>query len=90
MTIGELVKQTREREHISQSEMASELGVTRQTVHMWEKDQAPPGIYLLLITALDYRDWRRDFALAALEAHPLLAERYKITEKGHQALEESE
>lgn len=90
MTIAEVVKKTRQRERLSQADMARGLGVTRQTVHQWEKGEAPPGLSLLLITALDYRDWRRDFALAALDAHPILQERYRITQKGRQILEESD
>ncbi len=75
MSIAKIVKETRRKEHLSLSEMGEALGVTRQTVHQWEKDVAPPGVALLIRTSKNYEDWRREFALACLNEHPALNHR---------------
>lgn len=44
MTIGEKIVNLREAAHISQEELADKLGVSRQSVSKWEKDQALPQL----------------------------------------------
>lgn len=44
MTIGEKIMNLREAAHISQEELADKLGVSRQSVSKWEKEQALPQI----------------------------------------------
>jgi hypothetical protein len=69
--------------------MGRALGVSRQAVHQWEKGELPPGLFLLLTTALHSTDWRKDFALAALEIHPKLAPDYRAAITRRQSSEES-
>lgn len=40
MTLGEKIWRLRENRHMSQEELAEELGVSRQTVSNWENDKA--------------------------------------------------
>ena len=45
MTLGQQIRQARENENLSQEELASRLGVSRQAVSKWENDSAiPQGI----------------------------------------------
>lgn len=45
MTLGEKIKQAREKKNLSQEELAEKLGVSRQAVSKWENDNAiPQGI----------------------------------------------
>ena len=40
MTLGEQIKQAREQKHLSQEELAEQLGVSRQAVSKWENDSS--------------------------------------------------
>ena len=42
-TIGEKIKVLRKSKKITQEELSYELGVSRQTVHKWERNEARPG-----------------------------------------------
>ncbi len=42
MTLGEQIKQAREMKNMSQEELASRLGVSRQAVSKWENNLAVP------------------------------------------------
>lgn len=45
MTLGEQIRQARENKNLSQEELASKLGVSRQAVSKWENDSSiPQGI----------------------------------------------
>lgn len=45
MTLGEQIRQARENKNLSQEELASQLGVSRQAVSKWENDSSiPQGI----------------------------------------------
>lgn len=42
-TIGKKIKELRKSKKITQEALSYELGVSRQTVHKWERDDARPG-----------------------------------------------
>lgn len=42
MTLGEQIRQARENKNLSQEELASQLGVSRQAVSKWENDSSVP------------------------------------------------
>lgn len=42
MTLGEQIRQARENRNLSQEELASQLGVSRQAVSKWENDSSVP------------------------------------------------
>ncbi len=42
MTLGEQIKRGREMEHLSQEELAEQIGVSRQAVSKWESDLSVP------------------------------------------------
>lgn len=44
---GETLKQLREQKNVSQEELASRLGVTRQAVSNWERDKSLPDIVMI-------------------------------------------
>lgn len=44
MTIGETIKQLRVTHHLSQEDLAEQLGVSRQTISNWENDRTIPAL----------------------------------------------
>ena len=48
MRIGQRIKETRIRQHITQEELATRLNVVRQTVSKWEKGLSVPDSELLI------------------------------------------
>ena len=45
MTLGEQIKNSREKKNLSQEELAFQLGVSRQAVSKWENGKAHPDLY---------------------------------------------
>lgn len=53
MTLGEQIRQARENKNLSQEELASQLGVSRQAVSKWENDSSvPQGINREMLSKL--------------------------------------
>ncbi|MCH5337790.1 MAG: helix-turn-helix transcriptional regulator [Acetatifactor sp.] len=53
MTLGEQIRQARENKNLSQEELASQLGVSRQAVSKWENDSSvPQGINREMLSQL--------------------------------------
>ena len=46
-SIGGRIKLGRERERLTQAELAQRLSVTRQAVSNWERDKTLPDIYMI-------------------------------------------
>lgn len=49
MNIGNQIKFFRQRDHLSQEELAAKLYVSRQTISNWENDKSYPDIHNLLM-----------------------------------------
>lgn len=48
LTIGELIRQYRKRQHISRQTLASRIGVTTKTLQRWEDGMGSPTIKSLI------------------------------------------
>ncbi len=59
MTLGEQIKQAREKKNLSQEDLAERIGVSRQAVSKWENDTSvPQGINReVLAEVLELEPW---------------------------------
>ena len=55
MTLGEKILENRKRIGLSQEELGNELNVTRQSVSLWETNQAQPSLDNLVRLTKLYR-----------------------------------
>ena len=69
MDIPAITKEYRTKQGLTQQAMGDALGVTKQTVSLWENDHTPDAIFLCAV-AMKCKGWRRDWAAACIEAHP--------------------
>jgi transcriptional regulator with XRE-family HTH domain len=69
-TISLITFQTRNDLNLSQEEFGRQLGVTKQTVSLWEKGKRIPDILYLDDLHKNTSDWRREWARKCLYAHP--------------------
>lgn len=44
MTVGEKIQQRRKEKGWSQEDLAEQVGVSRQSISLWEKDQTTPSL----------------------------------------------
>jgi DNA-binding XRE family transcriptional regulator len=70
MTISEITKETRIKLGMSQDSFGSKLGVTKMSVSFWERGVTAPDIALLLAYIANANDWRREWAIKCIDAHP--------------------
>ena len=47
ITLGNVLRTNRKKKHLTQRELASRLGLSRNSVYMWEKDRTVPSMYVL-------------------------------------------
>ena len=47
ITLGNVLRTNRKKKHLTQCELASRLGLSRNSVYMWEKDRTVPSMYVL-------------------------------------------
>lgn len=70
MDIPAITKEYRTKQGLTQQEMGAALGVSKQSVSLWETGEELPGAMLLISVAMKCNGWRRDWAAACIEAHP--------------------
>ena len=68
-TTGEITREIRTKESLTQDEFGAAIGVTKQAVNNWEKDKWKPNAFLLLSTVSNFTDYRREWAIRCLDAH---------------------
>ena len=47
--LGDKIRQHRKRNHLSQEELAEKLGVSRQSVSLWENNQTQPSLENIIV-----------------------------------------
>ena len=52
MNFGEQIKKLRKQKNLTQEQMASQLGISRQAVSNWENDRNLPDIEMLISIAV--------------------------------------
>lgn len=74
MNVAVVVEQALDREGLTLRGMAEKLTesvkveISHESVHGWRRGSSEPRTDFLLQVLIAYSDWRRDFALACLEA----------------------
>ena len=68
MTIGATIKQLRQKQDITQEQLADALGITSRAVSQWETDRTAPDISQLPALA-NFFDVTNNFTLSAFECH---------------------
>jgi transcriptional regulator with XRE-family HTH domain len=71
MTTSEVIDRYIKATGIRPRRFAVELGVSRQSLYNWRTGRYTPSASYLLGLLLEHNDWRKDFALEALEAQGL-------------------
>lgn len=66
MTIAERIQNLRKRKGISQEELASNIGVSRQSVSKWESEQSTPDLDKVIIMS-DFFEVTTDYILKGIE-----------------------
>jgi len=69
-TIPEITKEIRKKLNMSQEKFGDAIGVTKQTVSLWETGVTTPEFTLLLAFITNTKDWRREWALRCYDVHP--------------------
>lgn len=64
----ETVTKYRSEQKANLREFGELLGVSYQTIKYWEDGVNVPSRYFLLALAMRHNDWRKDFALDAIQA----------------------
>lgn len=72
--IASITHETRQKLKLTQSAFGAAIDVQKQHISIWEHGRQLPSISFLLMTAIKYQDWRREWALQCLDAHPDLAQ----------------
>ena len=55
MNFGEQIKKLRKQKNLTQEQMASQLGISRQAVSNWENDRNLPDIEMLISIAVTFQ-----------------------------------
>lgn len=77
-SIGGKIRIGREREHLTQAELAQKLSVTRQAVSNWERDKTLPDIYMIReiaeifgLTLDEFMEGAKNHRLRCPKRHPI-------------------
>ena len=54
MEVFEILKQLREKNHLTQEEMAVRVNITRQAVSRWENGETQPNPQMLLVLSREF------------------------------------